>query len=259
MRLICPNCGATYEVDAGLIPPGGRDVQCSNCGHGWFQEPEGLDADEPEVAEPAPADVETDEEAEPPEDAGPETVSPRRRELDPGITDILREEAEREAAARQAEKSSGLESQPDLGLDESSEDTAQDRSSAARARMARLRGRKDSDAEPESSHGPRSETLPDVDQINSTLRGQQERGEMPEAVDFEDTRERRGGFRFGFLLIVLLCVVLVAVYALAPRIAEMVPAAAPTLTAYVEWVNMVRGQINGLVDQGVVWVQGMIG
>ena len=39
MRLVCPNCGAQYEVDDHVIPEGGRDVQCSNCGHTWFQEP----------------------------------------------------------------------------------------------------------------------------------------------------------------------------------------------------------------------------
>lgn len=39
MRLICPNCDAQYEVDASLVPSTGRDVQCSNCGKTWFQEP----------------------------------------------------------------------------------------------------------------------------------------------------------------------------------------------------------------------------
>ncbi len=39
MRLICPNCDARYEVDASLVPASGRDVQCSNCGKTWFQEP----------------------------------------------------------------------------------------------------------------------------------------------------------------------------------------------------------------------------
>ncbi|MCB2124584.1 MAG: zinc-ribbon domain-containing protein, partial [Rhodobacteraceae bacterium] len=29
MRLICPSCGAQYEVDESVIPDGGRDVQCS--------------------------------------------------------------------------------------------------------------------------------------------------------------------------------------------------------------------------------------
>ena len=37
MRLVCPNCSAQYEVDAGVIPDEGRDVLCSNCGHAWFQ------------------------------------------------------------------------------------------------------------------------------------------------------------------------------------------------------------------------------
>ena len=36
MRMICPNCGAQYEVDDNVIPDNGRDVQCSNCGHTWF-------------------------------------------------------------------------------------------------------------------------------------------------------------------------------------------------------------------------------
>jgi predicted Zn finger-like uncharacterized protein len=37
MRITCPNCGAQYEVDPRVIPDIGRDVQCSNCGHTWFQ------------------------------------------------------------------------------------------------------------------------------------------------------------------------------------------------------------------------------
>lgn len=37
MRLICPNCGAQYEVPESVIPEAGRDVQCSGCGHTWFQ------------------------------------------------------------------------------------------------------------------------------------------------------------------------------------------------------------------------------
>lgn len=39
MRLVCPNCGAQYEVDDRVMPEAGRDVQCSNCGHAWFHTP----------------------------------------------------------------------------------------------------------------------------------------------------------------------------------------------------------------------------
>lgn len=50
MRLMCPNCDAEYEVDASAIPESGRDVQCSNCGHAWFQQHPELEADGDAVA-----------------------------------------------------------------------------------------------------------------------------------------------------------------------------------------------------------------
>lgn len=36
MRLTCPNCGAEYELPDGMIPPGGKHVQCSACHTRWF-------------------------------------------------------------------------------------------------------------------------------------------------------------------------------------------------------------------------------
>ena len=45
MRLVCPNCDAQYEVDANAVPEAGRDVQCSNCGHTWFQVPPDVEAE----------------------------------------------------------------------------------------------------------------------------------------------------------------------------------------------------------------------
>ncbi len=38
MRLVCPNCVAQYEIADGTIPVTGRDVQCANCDHIWFQD-----------------------------------------------------------------------------------------------------------------------------------------------------------------------------------------------------------------------------
>ena len=36
MRLTCPNCGAEYEVPDGMVPAGGRHVQCTACHTRWF-------------------------------------------------------------------------------------------------------------------------------------------------------------------------------------------------------------------------------
>lgn len=76
MRLSCPGCGAQYEVEGAAIPGEGREVQCSACGHTWFQNPQ------PNAA-PLPLRVP----ARPPAD----------------FRALLREEAEREAAERRRE------------------------------------------------------------------------------------------------------------------------------------------------------------
>lgn len=292
MRLICPNCGATYEVDANLIPAAGRDVQCSNCGHGWFQHPdtlddeaedtveaveteetveatlvegeivedetfdedeafdeddEGFDEDEDADEDEFDEEDEYDEDYEDDEPVTADVASSRRRPLETGVADILREEAEREAAARRAEAAAEMESQPDLGLQDT-EKPKGGATAAALARMARMRNREETTAETEPQ-ATRKELLPDVEEINSTLRGQQERGEIPDLYEEEEeAQERRKSFRSGFLLVVLVCAIAVAVYALAPRIAAAVPALDPYLRAYVDWVNMARGQLNGLIQ-----------
>jgi predicted Zn finger-like uncharacterized protein len=64
MRLICPNCGAQYEVADDVIPAAGRDVQCSNCSHTWFEQPgasEAAEAGEPLPPPPPVMDVVDDE------------------------------------------------------------------------------------------------------------------------------------------------------------------------------------------------------
>ena len=97
MRLQCPNCDAEYEVDASAIPQEGRDVQCSNCGHGWYQGHPDYEPDyelDSALFEPPP----------PLEQFPPSQAAFPRHEIDPSAMQILREEAAREEAMRAADQ-----------------------------------------------------------------------------------------------------------------------------------------------------------
>lgn len=297
MRLICPNCGAQYEVGDDVIPEAGRDVQCSNCGHTWFEsrgaseaaemgeepaaQPEPEPQPEPAIApqtDPEPeADIEPETDVEPEVEPEPEVETepepepeptpeqspvPPARELDPGVADILREEAEFEQAARQADENS-IETQTDLDLsqdhtpaDESDPDDDR-RSQEARDRLARLRGEPEGIAAAvgatmaEDRDAPRRDLLPDIEEINSSLR--------PDAAgsDVDDLSEpavERRGFRRGFAIMVGIALIALALYIFAPQISAAVPQLEGGLTAYSNWVDNMRialdRQLQGFISSG---------
>jgi predicted Zn finger-like uncharacterized protein len=255
MRLVCPNCGAQYEVDTGAIPEDGRDVQCSNCGHTWFQPPAGQDAGlADELGMTAPAQSAPPTHPAPPVPAEPEPASPApdaeasgkhmRRALDPGVRDILREEAERESTARDGDDNT-LETQPDLGLDS----PGQDDTDTLNRRMARLRG-SDLPEESGSGAGKRRDLLPDIEEINSSLRATSEReAEVPAAPDSATDTSAQRGFRTGFGLMMILTAALIGLYAYAEALAGMVPQAQPALSGFVNIANGLRDWLD-LVMQG---------
>ncbi len=272
MRLTCPNCEAQYEVPDEVIPTSGRDVQCSNCGDTWFEhhpdhppaeaEPEEdqtWDASqepadsEPDVEPETHSEPESDAEPDPEEDAEPAS---ERRELDPAVKDVLREEADLERAHR--DKEGGLETQPDLGL-ETREDETEKRSREAQARMARLRGEPDGSETPEHPDpdpGTRRNLLPDIDEINSSLSSDQ--GDSRYAADpgeVEVISTEKSGFRRGFTTVLLLAVIGLLLYMFAPQLADMVPALKGALMSYVDivdygrsWLSSTVGGLMGTLD-----------
>lgn len=274
MRLICPNCDAQYEVPDDVMPRDGRDVQCSNCGQTWFQKHPDAASEREETAEPlakteeeslAPepevdAEVESETEAKPetaaeapPPAETPEPAAPARRELDPTVADVLRAEAELEAQARKNEMT-GVESQPDLGLTEAPEPAGKrltpnppkapegqkdDATSAAIASMLPKGG----------------DLLPDIEEINSTLRSNNDRapGADPGQTGQIKVQEKRSSRR-GFILTIALVVILVMIYVYAPQLAQAVPQAEPMLSGYVSMIDGWRVWLDGQVSSVLSWL-----
>ncbi|MEL6915260.1 MAG: zinc-ribbon domain-containing protein [Pseudomonadota bacterium] len=273
MRLICPNCGATYEVPDSVIPAEGRDVQCSNCGTSWFFDPTAIAVEdaqpgeaeaapqipespmpiaspEPSVATvPEPVEAEAPGEvtmqptpiASPPISRPPpapapgtdmapspapaEDTAPRRRPLEGAVADVLREEAAFEAKARAEE--AGLEFQADLPL---------------ATPPAPSRPEVNEEAIAAAVASSRRDLLPDIDEINSTLRATSEReaaGDAPVDEVVRVQRHRRG-FRAGFGLACVVLAGLAGLYSYADLVAARVPALEGALAIYVELVTGLR-------------------
>lgn len=249
MRLICPNCDAQYEVPDDAIPAEGRDVQCSSCGHAWFQQ--AADTAEAEHAGPVPAHdaPEPDgEAAEPPMAAPP--VTPPRRQMDESLLAVLREEAEREARARARAEPPVFETQGELGLESAP---------APRPMARRVVPTPQPEPEPDSETLPRPtkgrDLLPDIEEINSTLRPV-DRSDDPFEMEPEATGGNGNGFRSGFALTLLVAMALLALYVTAPQLAQKVPALADPLQSYVAGVDSLRLTVDVLVTRLLDRLQG---
>lgn len=283
MRLICPNCDAQYEVEDGAIPPAGRDVQCSNCGHGWFHVPADPILEEAvgtaaapaakapppaPVAPPAPVpspaaavtDAGDDDGGGAPAAAGVGPAQPVRRAIDENLLAILREEAAREAAVRKAEATRAIETQPDLGLPESGRRPPEP--PAPPAPPAAPPPAPDPESEPDRPVTERPTTrrslLPDIEEINSTLRpGTEARDDegLPEPVP----APRQGSFRTGFLSVIILAAVLVILYVMAPQLAARFPSLAGALTAYAAAVDALRLWVDELMQSAAGGLRGLTG
>lgn len=90
MRLTCPRCAAQYQIADTAIPPAGREVECSACGHVWHQEAPGKSAPDPAAATPGTG-------------FDPQARPVLNRALDESVLSILREEAARELRVRKGE------------------------------------------------------------------------------------------------------------------------------------------------------------
>ena len=90
-----------------------------------------------------------------------------------------------------------------------------------------------------SASASRKELLPDIEEINSSLRSDAERSEAGEMPDNQSGKKRKG-FRGGFVTVLLIILAFVLVYIFADQIAAAIPALAGPLATYVETVDVWR-------------------
>ena len=284
MRLICPNCSAQYEVPADVIPAEGRDVQCSNCQETWFQthpdtepqtdvaqtlkehfaqtEPEATPIPEQSdaVSEPGPIDDEferaLDQELDTILEDDPE-ISPApaithersKREIDPSVADILREEAQREREQRAAET---FEHQDEFALDadEPTSDPQPKKSGYIDPKLDDL----DEMYKDTASDAPasRRDLLPDIEEINSTLRRDKKSANREEPES--QTQKNASGLR-GFRTAIILLILAVVVYAYADLITSNVPQLAPYLDAYIAQIDQWRAALSDQTSGFLTWLQ----
>ncbi|MHA6345014.1 zinc-ribbon domain-containing protein [Roseivivax sp. CAU 1761] len=270
MRLTCPNCHALYDVPAELIPAEGRDVECSDCGETWFQPPETGAAEEPAPEPAAPAGPAEAPEAvpeaavpAPPAAAGDPAAPPvppaPRRNLDPEVAEVLRQERDYETR-RRAAAAEVLETQTEFGFEATRPtprpapdpgsgdaaapaDAAEDRTAA----IPEIRP-----ALTPAATGSRRDLLPDIDEINQTLRSEDERRPVETvqgraAIDEERARDRVE-FGHAFALALGVGAVLIALYAVSPALAQALPFLEGPLGAY-----------GAAVDGGRAWLDGRVG
>ena len=285
MRLICPNCEAQYEVPSEVIPEGGRDVQCSNCGDTWFQHhPDHMPPDtaEDHGKDSAATDSSNDEDShaveevetsrtEPEDDSPPseENDLPKRQELEPSVTDILREEATLEEATRSTETENRIETQPDLGI---SQDTEEDhtRHQQIRERMERLQDPSeniDTDDETQQAadlqdlqSGSRRDLLPNIEEITSSLSSADGGVDLTDTgteIEPGKTKPSSGAFLKGFLYAVLFTGLATAIYIFAPALESSIPALKGPLGHYTDMISTLRGTLNEHTGGIREWLQQM--
>jgi hypothetical protein len=98
--------------------------------------------------------------------------------------------------------------------------------------------------------------LPDVEEINSTLRPGEQSAEAAMAAAMPVPVEGRSSFRKGFLMVMTFAILGAALYVSADALKAAVPALSGFLDAYVGFVDSLRLRLDGLMQSATVAING---
>jgi hypothetical protein len=125
---------------------------------------------------------------------------------------------------------------------------------AVAQRVARMKGEEPAPAKPQS----RRDMLPEIDEINTTLRASTERraGDAGAVSDGLPGAGDKSAFRSGFALSVVIGAVVVALYVMAPRLAQQIPGLEGVLTGYVAAIDGARLWLDGAMKAAIGMMRG---
>lgn len=251
MRLICPNCDAQYDIADDVIPEGGRDVQCSNCTHTWFQtaKPKSAKRTSSILTPSVPKSSAT-----PGDDDAAQPKQPARKPLDSSIAEILRAEASRSHVVPAAPAKPQVTPPPPTqtqGAAPPATQTKEERAAETRARISQLTKQPDRPvpATPATVAGDQG-TVPSMDEINATLRARSNADDGSGLTETEQEQAvQRRGFRRGFALVLVLIGLAIMPYVFAGEIVKQLPQTRDFITQYVQTVDQLRIRLHDAVEQ----------
>ncbi len=239
MRLVCPNCGAQYDIANDAIPEGGRDVQCSSCAHTWFQteKPAAVGRKRSELLLSTPA----------------VDAPPPRKPLDSAVSSILRQEVEHENKARAAEGDPPARPQqtttPGVNVEETrrriAQMAAEDSGKQPRTPAAIAAASTGAVAAGAAAAEANKRAVPTIDEINASLRARAEASDTSGLTEEEQYQMvKRRGFRRGFFFVLLILCIIVAPYFFQAQINEALPQFSQYMVPYVEVIDQIRLWLN---------------
>ncbi|MEM1343499.1 MAG: zinc-ribbon domain-containing protein [Pseudomonadota bacterium] len=233
VEIICPNCGARYQVPIESLGADGRHVTCSVCGHVWLAKP-------PSPLPLTPPPMEPADYAPQPARAAPESGGDGERERKMAEFRQMLDEVQ----STERRRGAPAEDERGYAAERWNERTAPVRESG---RDPRRRASEDDDdgllrervatAKPARS---RRRDEPDGEDVRNRLSKRHER--RTRQREEEEKRAKGAGYS-GLTLVALVAGVLTGLYAFAPEISAQNPEAGPALTNYVVAIDGLRDQI----------------
>lgn len=182
IRLTCESCGARYRLAPGAVPPQGREVECTACGHIWFARPQPAPA-----PAPASASAQMTIGSDPEDPAGDDDQPPRlSRPLPANVLAILRNELEFEQRARAAETTAETTTETTAAPESAGDD-------------------------PPPAPGPVAPPPPAA--VHDIVQPKPDPQAQAQAPD-----RRKRGYRTGFALAAMITALVLSLYALAPAL-----------------------------------------